>query len=1202
MAPRLSVVVPIYNVELYLEECLASLAAQTFDDFEVVMVDDGSTDSSAEIAEAFAQRDPRFRLVQQQNKGLGPARNTGSAAVDPDAEFLTFVDSDDIVPPDSYRLMIETLEQTGSDFVAGNVHRFRAVGTNPSWVHVAPFASTRLKTHISRFPALITDRTAWNKVYRRSFWDQHAMQYPGILYEDAPVSVPLHYLAKSVDVLAEPVYLWRMREVGSRSITQNRTNPKGLIDRMTSISMVREFLKTRAEADSEYRIHLRAYDHNVLVEEMQIFFRVLPLADDNYRELFLDHVGPILEDIEPSVLNKLAEGLRIKFWLTAKRRMSDILAILEFEKEYPRAIPTRGTLRPKADYPFLKDSPPLDEAVATLVAAVGLHATVDAITWENGRLKLEGHAFQKNLGAEHRYDSVRALMLRQGGGSKRTVVLPTRTVRRPDVTARERNLPFHHADWSGWSVTVNPDRLKKRGEWKDGSWGVTLAQFGAGRPRRTRIKEGQTGSGQVPTPFWVSEDVRLIPSISDQHLGLRVETVKARVSSARAVGDLIELSGSLRPRKGLDGLRIQIRHTEDGSSRTLLYPVELGTEADGRIPFTTRIDPAELEQGRLEEAETRASARTRQVDHWAAELLLADESTIALVVDQGPDSPSSVQFPLVKAGAEVKPGDRALLVRSSPRGYLQICDQRVQPVVESVTVLPDQSSFQLQGSYPVTGTHTFDLVLRHKRHTRRPQTHPAQSVDGTFTALLPAYPNDVHSGELPLRAGEWELLARLDTEATDGPDAGEIKLHLAPRAHTTVPLQVTARGKTVTLARRWYDCLLLTAADSLTGDEAGSYHQRRLREETYPAARTQPLRPTVLYTSYNGGPYADSPRALHQELLTRDTPLQHLWVVDDLQADIPPTATPIRLHSPQWYQALATSRYIITNTELPPWIHRRPGQTILQTWHGTPVKRIGFDFDNDWYADPDQLHDLEHGAAQWNLLLSPNPPSTPVLRRALRYSGTVLETGLPRTDQLHAPDRDERTQAVREQLGLPPGKTVVLYAPTWREDQLGFDNILRLNLQLDLAAAKAALSQDQVLLVRPHPRVGQIAPGAGDGYLWDVADYPDAQDLLLAADILVTDYSALLPDWVGTGKPVLLFDYDLEHYRDNLRGFSFDYQNQAPGPILRTSAELIHALQDIHSATQPHQEAYTAYQQAYGPWDDGKAATRVIDALLEDQG
>ncbi|WP_161790126.1 glycosyltransferase family 2 protein, partial [Streptacidiphilus carbonis] len=625
------------------------------------MVDDGSTDSSAVIAEAFAQRDPRFRLVQQENKGLGPARNTGTAEMHQDGEFLAFVDSDDIVPPTAYQLMIETLEQSGSDFVAGNVHRFRAVGSNPSWVHQAPFAKTRIGTHISSFPALVTDRTAWNKVYRRSFWDEHAMQYPGILYEDAPVSIPLHYLAKQVDALSEPIYLWRMREVGSKSITQNRDNPKGLIDRMASISMVRDFLKS--QPGKEYGKYLRSYDHNVLVEEMQIFYRVLPFADEEYRTLFLDHVGPILDDIDPSVLNRLPEGLRIKFWLTVKRRMADILAILEFEKEYPRAIPTRGTLRPKAAYPALKDSPPLDEAVSSLVAAVGLHASVDTVTWEDGELKLEGHAFQKNLGAEHRFDSVRALMLRQGGKSKRTLLLPTRTVRRPDVTARERNLPFHHADWSGWSVTVNPDRLKKRGEWKDGNWGVTLAQFGAGRPRRTRIKEGRTGSGQVPTPVWLNQDVRLIPQISDQHLGLRIETVRARVSAARPVDGLIELAGSIRAREGLDGVRFQVRHTEDGSNRKLSFPVELGAEADGQVPFSTRIDPADLERVRQEEAEIRASARTRQVDHWSAELLLADDTTLSLVVDQGADSPSSVQFPMVGAGAPVRSEDRALLVR-----------------------------------------------------------------------------------------------------------------------------------------------------------------------------------------------------------------------------------------------------------------------------------------------------------------------------------------------------------------------------------------------------------------------------------------------------------------------------------------------------------------------------------------------------------
>src|SRR3954447_16249370 len=119
--PRVSVVVPIYNVEDYLAECLESLAAQTFEDLEVIMVDDGSTDGSAAIAESFAARDPRFKLVRRVNGGLSAARNTGIEAAT--GEFLAFVDSDDLVAPDAYEKLVGTLDKTGSDFASGNAHR-----------------------------------------------------------------------------------------------------------------------------------------------------------------------------------------------------------------------------------------------------------------------------------------------------------------------------------------------------------------------------------------------------------------------------------------------------------------------------------------------------------------------------------------------------------------------------------------------------------------------------------------------------------------------------------------------------------------------------------------------------------------------------------------------------------------------------------------------------------------------------------------------------------------------------------------------------------------------------------------------------------------------------------------------------------------------------------------------------------------------
>jgi CDP-glycerol glycerophosphotransferase len=178
--PRISVVVPVYNVERYLAECLRSLRAQTVRDFEVVMVDDGSTDGSAAIAEDFAERDPRFRLVTQENHGLGYARNTGVAHAG--GELLAFADSDDVVPSDAYERLARSLDATGSDFASGNVLRLEEGRTKQAAFLAQTFARTRTRTHVRRFAPLLADRTAWNKLWRRAFWDANALRFPeGVL-------------------------------------------------------------------------------------------------------------------------------------------------------------------------------------------------------------------------------------------------------------------------------------------------------------------------------------------------------------------------------------------------------------------------------------------------------------------------------------------------------------------------------------------------------------------------------------------------------------------------------------------------------------------------------------------------------------------------------------------------------------------------------------------------------------------------------------------------------------------------------------------------------------------------------------------------------------------------------------------------------------------------------------------------------------
>ena len=324
--PRVSVVVPIYNVEAYLGSCLESLAAQTFGDIEVVMVDDGSTDGSAALAAEHARRDGRFRLVSRSNGGLSRARNTGIAAAR--GEFLSFVDSDDIVPPTAYELFLAALDETSSDFAAGSVLQLVRGETTPAGWLTGTFTRTRLGTHVSEFPPLLADRTAWNKLWRRSFWDAHALRFPeGVLHEDIPVVLSAYVLARAVDVIAEPVYVYRTREGGELSITQRRLERRVLLDRLDAIEQVRDVLHEHRLDDA-----LRWYDANLLSDDLRLHLIVLDQADDEYRALFLHRVNALIADMAPDAGRRLPAGDRLKWRLVRRRRMSQLAGLIRLRR------------------------------------------------------------------------------------------------------------------------------------------------------------------------------------------------------------------------------------------------------------------------------------------------------------------------------------------------------------------------------------------------------------------------------------------------------------------------------------------------------------------------------------------------------------------------------------------------------------------------------------------------------------------------------------------------------------------------------------------------------------------------------------------------------------------------------------------------------------------------------------------------------
>jgi CDP-glycerol glycerophosphotransferase len=176
---------------------------------------------------------------------------------------------------------------------------------------------------------------------------------------------------------------------------------------------------------------------------------------------------------------------------------------------------------------------------------------------------------------------------------------------------------------------------------------------------------------------------------------------------------------------------------------------------------------------------------------------------------------------------------------------------------------------------------------------------------------------------------------------------------------------------------------------------------------------------------------------------------------------------------------------------------------------------------------------------------------------------------------------------VREELGIADGEQVVLYAPTWRDDDT-------FSTELDLAA----LARDYIVLLRSHRIVADTVTIRDSSRVRNVSVRDDPGDLLLAADVLVTDYSSVMFDFAITGKPIVFFTYDFEHYRDELRGFYFDFAADAPGPLTRTTGELLEALGDLDAIRHKYGDRYRSFRARFCELEDGHATERVVDAVF----
>jgi len=379
------------------------------------------------------------------------------------------------------------------------------------------------------------------------------------------------------------------------------------------------------------------------------------------------------------------------------------------------------------------------------------------------------------------------------------------------------------------------------------------------------------------------------------------------------------------------------------------------------------------------------------------------------------------------------------------------------------------------------------------------------------------------------------------------------------------------------------DSLVLELSAPLTADERGAANQARL-EQRYRTEKHTPVN-AVFFESFYGQSATCNPLALDREFARSQPHVARYWSVVDASVAVPEGSVALVEGSAEWWRIRGSARLLVVNDWLRNRFRKRRFQTVLQTWHGTPLKKIALG--RPGVGLRTALATIRE-RSRWSILLSQNPHSTAVFRSAYFFLGPIWQEGYPRDDALASPDASE----IRRRLGIADDVTVVLYAPTWRDDRPEHID------HLDVAAFTDALGPDYVTLIRGHSRTLRPGRDVLASNVLDVTGFPDVTELFHVADVLVTDYSSVMFDYSVTGKPIFFFAPDLDHYREQLRGFYFDLDEAAPGPVVQRAGELVELVRARDSVRADYAAKYSAWRARFNPRDDGHAAERVVARLV----
>lgn len=1163
----ISIVVPAYNAEDFLEKNVKTYLEQTTQNIEIVIVNDGSKDATQKIAEGLVKLDARVRLINKSNGGLSSARNAGVEAAR--GEYIFFIDPDDYMENDTLELLYKSLEESESDVaITGYDLEYPTETKLPgAWIQKL-FKKSRQKFILEEYPNVLQASTAWGKLIRTSFYQEAGLTFiDGILYEDQPFTAKMYAQAKNgIDIIGAYKMHWVQRD---DSISHQVT----VSDLRARLNSARLALTMLDEFAIEEVYHSRLIQN--LNNDLRYIMRKYNKVDEEYNDLIFETL--------PKFYHMLADKADLDAVVDVAYRLLDANDRAIFEQylfatnisNYKlKLIDVDGT--PTVDWSTLNFIGDFKSEGHVLTENFQPRTSIsDFKHTENGpELSLQAYITKLDC-HEFNYDvRLKLIKINEKTGKELEVLAdlaPIRQFSAPD-TIRE-----HKEWWADYSDNFYTFQLPNE-----------LAGFNECVKLQVEMSAGNlhfkhdiddlrnNGTGRWAN-MTVSPTAQLRLKLSKKH-GKKAYYIKYVPIATYAVHSVSGTKVTYAVKSGSKLKRVEMKAAGRRKSTVKLdlqktaiadeYLVTVDMDKLGNMKDVLKAfvkDVLSIRRFTLQRPKEWQFAFFN-VNNNEILSFVADTETISLpeahtaITNYSAGSAKLAVAPVVNV-KQATLVDNTLLVDvvllNAPENGLTISMHAVSGKAEQMT----------QVHLDANQRQTISLPLTHE----------------VFGEVVP----------LPLAQYTITFKAKKVVQTTFYDEA---LVHTLPTNQYVDGYHASRIDFNYTNQK-----LRFQLFNKMADDNKGGYGWSRMMTRYLNSTQTADPR-VILFRTYYGESVTDNAVALTHEILNHsDKDLEIYWAVQNQNVKVPEGTHQVIINSDKWFELLATAGTVVENVHQINYMLKKPGQRIVEAFHGYPYKQMGRTYYASQEYDLSRVKSFQDREAQWDYILSPAPYATPLYQDSFNFKGDILEVGHPRNDILvdesRAADRAAINKQVRERLNIGEDKKIVLYAPTYRD--YASDTEFKSNRVdfVDYDKLAKNLGDEYVLLVRGHMMNRRAGNTVATSNVIDVTSYPEILDLIIASDMAVLDYSSLRFDYAQTGKPMIFLVPDLELYEET-RGGLMAYLPTAPGWIVNTQSELIDAITHADDYMTLYGDDWRRFRREYTPLDDGKASARMIEQLF----